>query len=186
MLALDLASQTGWAIYAEGMDRPACGSLATAAKNGDNGRALEKLRLFLVEKNDLYGGFSDIVFEAQHIGGNVNPQTIFLLIALGGFVEWWAYRMKYRVFCCDISTWRKHFLGRGSFKKKTNEAGKTLVTARFQAKAIDACAAFGWFPPDDNAADALGILDYFLSIMPASTALPRPWRDATFMAGYRA
>jgi hypothetical protein len=188
VLALDLAGQTGWAVYAKDMDRPAYGSVRIKRPVGTAGEAAERLRKLLVEKHELYGGLDDIVFEAQHVGGNVNPQTIYLLIGMGLMVEWFGHRIGARVFCADIGTWRKHAFGRGSFKAKTNEAGKVTVTARAQAKqkAIDVCAAFGWHPSDDNAADALCILDYYLSIMPPAAALARPWRDATFMAGFRA
>jgi hypothetical protein len=188
ILALDLASQSGWAVYGEGMDRPSSGSKLLKRPTGTNGEAAERLRKLLADKHETYGGFTDIVFEAQHIAEKVNPQTAYLLIGLGFMAEWFGHRTGARVFCCDIGTWRKHFMGRGSFKKKVNERGKVIVTARAQAKAkaIDVCNSYGWHPADDNAADACGILDYYLHILPAAQRLPMPWRDANFMSGYRA
>ncbi len=48
-----------------------------------------------------------------------------------------------------ISTWRKHFLGKGNFPSKIAKA-----------MAIDRCKLLGWDPPDHNAAEAGGIWDY--------------------------
>ena len=187
ILTLDLAGQTGWAVHENGMNRSASGSVLLKRKNGTMGEAAERLRLLLADKHQIYGGLSDIVFEAQHIGGKVNPQTIYLLIGLGLMTEWFAHKIGARVFCCDIGTWRKHCFGVGSFKAKKNQDGKVIATARAQAKAkaIDYCNARGWHPSDDNEADALCIIDFYLSILPPSAQVERPWRDATLMAGYR-
>jgi hypothetical protein len=185
VLALDLASQTGWALYANGMERPFFGSLRVKRPTGSPGEAGVRLWAFLAERHEMHE-FTDVCFEAQHMATGIDPQTVFLLIGLGFMVEVFCHEHGIRVFQCDIGTWRKHFLGKGSFKAKVTEGGRK-ISSRDQAKqrAIDVCASYGWSVPDDNAADACGILDYYLSILPATAKLEMPWRDARFMAGAR-
>lgn len=181
VLALDLATQCGWATFGTGMERPFFGSQRLRRPNGTVGEALENLRLLIADQHAMHG-LTDIVFEAQHIAGGVDPQTVYLLIGMGAMAEWIAGRIGARSFCVDIGTWRKHFLGRGSFKAK--EGGPS---ARQQAKqrALDRCADYGWHPSDDNAADACGVLDFYLSLPAIEKLYPRPWRDATVLAGAR-
>ncbi len=179
VLALDLASVTGWALYAKGMERPFFGTTRLKRPTGTNGEAMEKLRKVLADTHAVHE-LTDIVFEAQHLGSAVNPQTIYLLIGMGAMVEWFAHRIGARCFIVDIGTWRKHFLGKGGFKQAKNEDGaKVGPTGRQQAKqkSIDVCNSLGWFPPDDNAADACGVLDYYLSMPAIAKIYPRPWRD---------
>lgn len=187
VLALDIASSspTGWAVYGKGMDKPFSGSKVLLRPTGSVGEAMERLRGLVSDQHEMHG-LTDIVFEAQHLAEGINPQTLFVMIGGGAFVEWIGHRMGVGVWSCDISTWRKHFLGRGSFRKKETESGK-VISGRVQAKAscMDVCNALGWHPADDNAADACGILDYYVSIMPKSRQLDRPWRDKLLMAGYR-
>lgn len=180
VLALDLAAQCGWALYDKGMERPFFASVRLKRPAGSLGEQLEKLRQLLVDQHQMHT-LTDIVYEAQHIAGGVDPQTVYSLIGMGAFVEWFAERIGARCFMVDIGTWRKHFLGRGAFKAQGN------VSARQQAKqrALDRCAEYGWFPSDDNAADACGVLDYYLSLPAIAKIYPRPWRDATILAGAR-
>lgn len=181
VLALDLASQCGWALYDRDMERPFFGSTRLRRPHGTNGEALERLRVLISDQHKMHG-LSDIVFEAQHIAGKVDPQTVYLLIGLGAMCEWIAGRIGARCLCVDIGTWRKHFLGKGAFRQK--DGGPT---ARQQAKqrAMDRCAEYGWYPQDDNAADACGVLDYYLSLPAIAAIYPRPWRDAVLLAGAR-
>lgn len=179
VLALDLASKSGWALYEKNMQRPFSGSELFKRPTGTNGEALEKLRKLMADQHAMHG-LTDIVFEAQHISDQINPQTVYLLIGMGAMVEWFGHRIGARTFPVDIGTWRKHFLGKGSFKQAKDAIGvKRGPTGRQQAKAksIDACNSLGWFPKDDNAADALGVLDYYLSLPPIARMYPRPWRD---------
>jgi hypothetical protein len=97
----------------------------------------------------------------------IDINVIRKLIALGGMAEWFAHCIGARCFQVHIGTWRKHFCGRGNLK-------------RDQAKqmAVDTCRRLGIDPPDDNAAEACGILDYYLSIRRISgKPYPVPWRD---------
>lgn len=176
VLALDLASTTGWAAWQTDQNSPlpACDAVRLPGKAGEVGPSTEGLRLLLNELNRRYV-FTHIFFEAQHIpapkkkgGGtkSINIETVYKLISLGGMAEWWAYKMKVPVFKVEIGTWRKHFLGRGSGFAKAGLDGKE--------EAIRKCEAIGVFTSDHNAADAVGILDYSLTLFDNVTP---PWRD---------
>jgi hypothetical protein len=180
VLALDLAAQCGWARYGKDMARPFYGSVRLKRPAGSLGEQMEKLRALIADQHAI-GPLTDIVYEAQHIGGNVDPQTVYSLIGMGSFCEWFAHRIGARCFMVDIGTWRKHFLGRGNFKAQ----GKLTARAQAKQRSLDRCAEYGWYPTDDNAADALGVLDYYLSLPAIANIYPRPWRDAVLMAGAR-
>lgn len=180
VLALDLAAQCGWALYANGMERPFFGSQRLKRPLGTNGEQLEKLRKLIADQHQMHG-LTDIVYEAQHIAGNVDPQTVYGLIGMGAMCEWFAHRIGARSFCVDIGTWRKHFLGRGSFKPSGGMTARQIAKQR----CLDSCREYGWHPSDDNAADACGVLDFYLSLPAIAGLYPRPWRDARILAGAR-
>ncbi len=168
--AFDLASVSGWAVHENGMDRPFFGTETIKYPGEENGPAAERLRLLLARLHQTYD-IKFFVFEASHVGNKISPQTALFLAGLGLMTEWFAYRVKAKAFCVDIGTWRKHFIGNGGLGK--DEARK---------RSLDKCRQLGWYPDSHDAAAACGVLDYFLSIMPAEVAHAQPWRDMDFMA----
>lgn len=171
VIALDLATTTGWALHTPGMERPFFGTVRLPGKAGDIGRRCEALRLFLADQHKMHK-LTHIVFEAQHVAAKMDIDTLCMLLALGGMAEWFAHRCGIRIFKSHISEWRKHFLGRGSGFKDTSP--KEL--------AIRKCAEFGWYIDVHDAAEACGVLDHFLSMLPGDPQ--RPWRDANFMGAH--
>jgi hypothetical protein len=183
VLALDIGTKTGWALHQPGMERPFFGTLPLPASPLEVGAPILALHEFLSDRHQMHGGLTDIVFEAQHMGtpGKPDPETgkrkggidmnvVYKLCALGGHVEYFAHCVHAKCFKVYIGTWRKHFCGSGRLNRK-------------QAKmsAIDECNRIGIDPPDDNAAEAMGILDYYLSLKRIDgKPYPRPWRDAGF------
>ena len=170
VLALDLASVSGWAVHQNGMDRPFFGTKQLKYPNEEHGIAGERLRVLIGGLHQTYR-LTDIVFEAQHVGSGMSPQTALFLSGLGFMAEWIAYKIEARCFCVDIGTWRKHFIGKGNLAK--DEARR---------RSFDKCHQLGWYPDSHDAAAACGVLDYYLSIMPKSIAHEQPWRDADFFA----
>jgi hypothetical protein len=82
-LALDIATTTGWSILDGGSpDRPFLGSVRFPSDRGEIGRAAEALRCFLAERHQMHGGFTDIVFEAQHVAGKMDMNVLHRLIGL--------------------------------------------------------------------------------------------------------
>lgn len=100
----------------------------------------------------------------------IDINVIRKLIALGAMAEWFAHCIGARCFAVHIGTWRKHFCGWGNLNR-----------AAAKIAAMDECRRLGIDPPDDNAAEAMGILDYYLSILKiGNRPYHRPWRDLGF------
>src|SRR3546814_16206710 len=83
----------------------------------------------------------------------------------------WVYKV-------HISEWRKHFLGRGGGFKKTEDKKNYLPGHDPKELAIQRCAQYGWHTDIADAAEAVGILDFGLTMIPD---YERPWRDALLM-----
>lgn len=172
VLALDLATITGWALHRPGMQRPHFGTWKLKGSSRDIGARMESLRVKLNEHRATYGDFSHLVFEAQHVSAKMDIDVIACLLGLGGMAEWYAFKIGAKCFKVHIAQWRKHFLGRGSaFKDKG-------VPISAKELALRRCAEHGWHMSSADAAEACGILDYFLSLM---EGYERPWRDAALM-----
>lgn len=171
VLALDLATNTGWAEHEPGMDRPFFGSFRLPGGPGDIGKRADTLERFLRDRFILRR-FTHIVYEAQHVSSQINIETIEMLLALSGIVQKFSYQVGIGKFCykVNIAEWRKHFIGRGA--GFGDQDPKKLAIAK--------CAQYGWHTDIGDEADALGVLDYFLTMVPGH---PRPWRDYALMGG---
>lgn len=171
VLALDLATVTGWAVHATGMERPFSGHLRLPPNPQVLGPACDKLWQFLLDQHKMHD-LTHIAFEAQHVGSKIDMNVVYKLVGLGATTEFFAHKAGINCYKVPIATWRKFFIGKGS--------GVT----RGQAKqmCLERCEALGWHTVDDNAAEALGILDTFLDMLPGDQ---RPWRDSTFMGAHK-
>lgn len=187
VLALDLATTTGWALHRPGMQRPFFDAFMLPGPPNAIGQPCDALERWLREmaiNTRSEGGISHYFFEAQHIAENMNPQNAYRLIGLGAIVEKFAYQTKALAYAVDISTWRKHFLGRGSgFKRDKTKKGKPYLPGEDPKElALQRCEQYGWHTDIHDAAEACGILDYALSIIPD---YHRPWRDELLLKGAR-
>lgn len=182
ILALDIATNLGWALHKPGMERPFFGSVRLRGGSKDIGLPAEDLRQFLVDKHKLYG-FSHLVFEAQHLVKRTNVDTSYRLMALGGMAEWFAFRIGAHCYKIEIGKWRKHFIGRGGGFKRDPATKHYLPGHDPKKLALQTCAEYGWHTDSEDAAEACGILDYFLTLLPGE--YHRPWRDARLLAGVR-
>lgn len=190
VLALDIATKTGWALYGKDMELPHHDSVLLKTPNHDNGTAGNRLRKLILAKHQAFG-LTEIIREAVHIPApqrirdpgtgkwtikhKVSPEIVYRLIGLGFIVDCVADELGIPSWDVEKPTWRKEILGRGNLK--TDDAKK---------RATDYCRQHGWHPADDNAAEALCILDYHLRLLSKTDrALPMPWRDDLFMRGVR-
>jgi hypothetical protein len=115
LLALDLATRTGFALGARGA-RPRLGTIAfTSKEHPARFRALEE---WLDETAQKAGGFSEVLIEAPAPSGNFSSQSAArLLLGFAITVETWCwdhavpYREEY------VGRMRKFLLGRGTFPK---------------------------------------------------------------------
>jgi hypothetical protein len=187
VLALDLATTTGWALHRPGMQRPFLDAFTLPGAANAIGEPCAALEMWLREKYlemRSQGGISHFFFEAQHIAENMNPQNAYRLIGLGAIVEKFAFQVKAHCYCVDISTWRKHFIGRGSgFKRDKTKKGKPYLPGEDPKElAMQRCESYGWHTDIHDAAEAAGILDFGLSLLPD---YHRPWRDQILFGGSR-
>lgn len=193
VLALDLATTTGWAWHRPGMGRPFFGAFRLPGGAQDVGEPAAALEAWLV---DLFGRVASsgapvthVFFEAQHIAAKINVATVYRLIGLGATAEKVAFQHGARAYKVSISEWRKHFIGRGGGFKRDPATKKYLPGENPKELAIQQCARYGWHTDVADAAEACGILDYALSITDAGcreAGLPgylRPWRDKLILGG---
>lgn len=191
ILALDLATTTGWALHQQGMERPFFDAVRLPGGPKDVGPPVDALRKLIVDKHKLYG-ITDLVFEAQHIPtpkkgsthSTLSLETVYRLIALGGMAEWCAYKLGIkRCFKVHIPSWRLHFLGRGTgFKRGPN--GNYLPGEDPKELAVRQCEKFRWHTQVADAAEACGILDYYIHLVAKED--PNcliPWRDRPLFGG---
>lgn len=175
ILALDLATTTGWAWHSSGEPRPFFGANRLPGSPQEVGKTADALERML---RDLYimtrdtSQITHFVFEAQHVGAQMNIDTVYKLIALGGIVEKFAFQVGAFCYKVHISEHRKHFIGRGSGFKR----GKSGYLPGEDPKelALNRCAEYGWHTDSKDAAEALAILDFTASKLADHE---RPWRD---------
>lgn len=168
-VALDIATKTGWAAWTPGWEKPIYGTWALPGDPGEVGRKGCELHRKLADLHKMEP-VTRLYFEGgiptNGLAGNTNMTTIYLLAGLAAHAESFAYAVSARCRNVPQTSWRKHFVGRGTRPKGTDY--KT-----FKALSTHRCHELGWFPPDDNCADACAILDYAIHLAGIST----PWQD---------
>jgi Holliday junction resolvasome RuvABC endonuclease subunit len=153
LLALDLATVTGFALWAPGMRLPNYGTLTFAAEIG----------AFACDMKDAFDDafkawkIDEIFVEAPLSHGRTQAATTLKLIGAQVIVRMLAYKHGIKVTAVPVSTWRKHFIGAGRAPKAVPKPKRRKW---LKATVMAACVARGWPTEDDNAADALGLLSY--------------------------
>lgn len=168
ILALDLASQLGWAhaapgaieawpmtaLEAVGMPPPhEVGHKRIAGSGAALGGFFDRYHDWLVGKIDLLAP-ARLVYEAQHVSPKADKQMCRKLFGLAGHTEWVCRRLGVPCEEAEPRDVRLHFMGVGSGKR-----------ARLKALAIAACKARGWPCANDDEADATAILDYAVAVV---------------------
>ncbi len=161
ILALDLATVTGWASWREGTL-----GFGTVRFGGDVGSALSRFQSWL--RDEVRGGFVErpvydqVIFESPWIGPNTSQIVARRLQGLAAVCEMEIYKIP-GCECLEVnnSAVVKHFTGVGGGKSKAKKA-----------RTIDACQARGINPADDNEADAIAILDYAAHCLGVTTSIP--------------
>ena len=192
VVAFDLATTFGCAWHRNPMPRPFWEAARLPGEPLEVGRPAAALEKYLRDQFITLapeGPPTHYFFEAQHLAtqapkngkkqGNINLDTVYRLIALGAIVEKFAFEVGALCYKVDISTWRKHFIGRGSGFKRDPRTKKYLPGEDPKELAMQRCGEYGWHIDQPDAAEACGILDYGLTLL--KDFHPRPWRDATLM-----
>lgn len=167
-LALDTAKSgmTGWASWATGDAQPAYGSFKVASQYSSDGQAMQTI----FKEIDVVTAFGipDIMAveapaNAGNWAGGRKFSTTVSLVRISGACAFWATNRAVRRFSeIDKAVWFPPFIGANQRPPK-GEA-KSYCIAR--------CKSLGLKPRDDNEADAIGILDYIVSL---ENIIP-PWR----------
>lgn len=194
VIALDIATTTGWALHNQTMQRPFFGALRVPGGKDNIGAALSAMLTFLQDIHDKMTAqgqpITHIFYEKPFIPGQVNSDTSERLMGLCAVTQLFAYRIgTTSCYSIDISEWRKHFIGRGAGFKRTPDKKQYLPGHDPKELAMQQCARFGWHTDIADAAEACGVLDYAISMMDRSfvnaglPGYPRPWRDRTLLGG---
>jgi hypothetical protein len=147
VLALDLATRSGFAVDGPNTCPPIAGTYTLASKGSARGLSFLRFSEWLYEMIGAHD-VGLVAYEAP-IFGNVpmNKNTGTLLIGLGAMCEMMATSRNVAYFSAHIQTVRAHFVGAGRPAKP-----KEAVMGR--------CRMLGWDVPDHNAADAAAVWAY--------------------------
>ncbi|MBF0400708.1 MAG: hypothetical protein HQL90_08060 [Magnetococcales bacterium] len=143
ILALDLGSKTGWALYqADGTITNGTVEFKPGRFEG-GGMAFVRFKHWLDEVLRFTGGIDSIFFEEVRAHAGVTAAHVY-----GGFLAHltaWAEQQKIPYRGVPVGTIKRHATGKGNASK---------------AEVIEAMRRKGHNPADDNAADALAILHW--------------------------
>lgn len=167
-LALDLSlSSTGWALWTSGMAAPAFGHVQLADSMKWRARGYVRLHKHLMElhrEHDITSiDFEEPLTQAS-LRGSTNIETLQTLMGLAAHAESFAAAIGAKCSAVNISSWRRHFIGPMPRGTKTPDF-KWLANKR--------CRELGFDPAVNDESDAIGILDYRLSI----EGIIAPWRE---------
>lgn len=152
ILALDLATNIGWAALRLRDDPPWYGSHKLPSTGADVGRFLDEYEAWLVPqiKSQMP---AVIVYEAPVLPPKTQIITLRKLYSLAGFTELVARRHGVECREAHMQSARKVVLGHGRPGK-----GKEL-----KQNIMAYCRLRGWNPRNDDEADALVILEYAIA-----------------------
>lgn len=189
ILTLDLSkSCTGWAIWHPGWEMARVGHWRLGSEYCSHGDVFNKLHKNLEDLRQTIGFdhlFWEKTIDAQKLRLVTNANTIELLGGLNAYAEGYraAYRMAGR--SVNISSWRQEFIGTDldgtikasvrRFNRMAKEHGgkKKSASADLKAATEERCRQLGFNPRTTDEADAIGILDYQLSL----AKITPPWRE---------
>lgn len=151
VLALDLATTTGWAFGAPG-SIPRCGHLRFAKTGAPRAMVYRGFRDWLEAKWNVRDEQPDlIVFESPAVpsimAGKTNINTIKLLIGLTEHLEEWCHG-KCELQEARVADVRVHFIG------------QNMKSAMAKQRTLEQCQMLGWDPQDFDEADACALWDF--------------------------
>lgn len=164
-LALDESpNATGWAVGSTEGERPTWGVFRQLPWRDDEPERLAQFRDWLVE-TARYHGVTHLFYESP-----IDPRGLSFIKSFDttakqsmqiGIILMVAHDLKLTVAQVPIDSWRSRFMG------ATKVPGLKGDHARKELKlmALKACALRGWYVEENDAADALGVLDYGLATL---------------------
>lgn len=172
-VALDLSLlNTGFASWTPGHERPVSGIWHLCAGLEWSARGYVRLQRNLLDLHKAAklgdgDGITSILYEdslpAERLQGQTNRETLKAAVGLTEHVESFAEAIGCKARYTNQSTWRRHFLG--PMKRGTR-------TAALKDLAMQRCRELGFDPARHDEAEALGILDFEISL----AGITPPWR----------
>lgn len=153
LLCLDLATRSGWSIWAPGEPVRYGSFRLPDGQYHDLGHRLLRYGNWLGQR------ISDerpqrIYYEAPWVGPQTSQDTVKLLFGLASMTAMLGAKTGVKTVEQNNASVRKHFLGRA------NTTGRKEIKKRVMA----ACADIGWAPKNDDEADALALLDFAVHV----------------------
>lgn len=166
-VTLDLSVKaTGWASWSPGQERPVSGTWELAPGLQWAARAYIRLQRNLADLHAIEP-ITDILYEdslpAERLQGQTNRETLKAAVGLTEHAESFGEAIGAKTRYTNQSTWRRHFIGK--MKRGTR-------TPDLKAYAMQRCRELGFNPLNHNQAEALGILDFAISL----AGITPPWR----------
>ncbi len=151
VLALDLATTTGWAFGAPG-STPQVGHLRFSKSGSPRASTYRGFRNWLEERWNVRDQQPDlIVYESPAVpsimAGKTNIDTIKLLVGLGEHLEEWCHN-KIELREARVADVRVHFIG------------SNMKSAFAKQKTFEQCKMLGWPVENFDQADAAALWDY--------------------------
>lgn len=166
-LALDPATNCGWAFWKSGMEKPASGSFELPSLGENLGRVGYQLHVELQRLQAVHG-FERVYYEApippSRMMGATQLHVTAKVFTIAGHIESYCYAKNLRCRQVGQGAWRRTFVGKGAGEK----------TKTFKDWARERCGQLGWNVRSHDEADACGILDYAIGLDPEFTP---PWRE---------
>lgn len=155
ILALDIATTTGWARWDAGLNRPHAGEKKLESK--DEARRFAEfgqwLRAKIVADQIEYLAIEEAVPQRN---GLTTQSTLLLLHGLRAVALAQAASINIPIMEVNTQEWRQHFLGQRTAPKTVP---KNKRSEWWKKQCLKRCDELGWTVKGHNAADALGILD---------------------------
>jgi hypothetical protein len=151
VLALDLATVTGWA-FGEPGKVPEFGTIRFGKPGGERAAAYRNFRMWLDGKWNVRDQQPElIVYESSAVpsimAGKTNIDTIKLLIGLAEHLEEWCHN-NFELREASVGQVRSHFIGRN------------MKAAIAKPMTVERCRELGWNVANTDEADACALWDY--------------------------
>ena len=158
VLGIDQSSNFGWAVGYRGMAKPVWGVEKLPKPAGREGVTfihMSDLLNKIITEHDVERVFFEQTFLPNNDQLGIRYQQIGLMTHIQSVCE----RAGVRSMQANIRDWRKRFIG----KTKSPPHLKGHHSRQWwKDQSVKSCFERGWVTDDDNAADALGIMDFGL------------------------
>ena len=164
VMAFDIATHTGVALGRAG-ETPR----AISVDFGKRNQAVVFSKVIRLTCNLLTKYKPDILVYESPVGG---PKTSHFLVGIAACFAGEASRLGYKPEKLDISSVRKHFLGRNLTRRDFPHLAPGRARTEIKRAVIARCHQLGWRVEDDDQADACALWDYAAATIARTQGAP--------------